>query len=315
MNPPPKQSTPNLELSGMGVYPGRLVQDPEEQTVPTGTPQQLLHLGNSDEQGPSEVRIVGDWQPIHTVFYDGQALTSNGELLYVLDVYPRAATARRHRCRLNHLVGDDQPHAATPNFISTYSLEEEHQGRGSRARADLILLARTNELSTFVTLDYQDHPDGFHRLPQYCQHELTNFLRRIRNAVGPVAWVEVLEYGEENYRLHHHLLMNKGIPISVINQKWTNGTAVTSRLRTLNGIGKKAAYLAKRFDDTAMMRPRWKRYRNSHNLIREQPIRLIGTRYDIESALQENFAQRTTIKEWQSKHSFSAGGYQWDRPI
>jgi hypothetical protein len=109
--------------------------------------------------------------------------------------------------------------------------------------------------------------------------------------------------------------MDQAISNNVIKEKWTNGTAVISRLRTLNSIGKKAAYMAKSFDETLSLRPRWKRYRNSHNLDREQPIRLIGTRYDIESALKEHFAQRTTIKEWQSKHSFSAGGYQWDRLI
>lgn len=314
MNEPPPKGGPRLEQATPGVSPGGLVQPSEIESLPIGTPVDGHHLGNTDDVGPLDVHYVGDWSALVGDSPNAQAVTSDGELLFVLDVYLDAGVARRHRCRTRHLGFTVTRNQATPNFNNIiYSSESE--GRGSRARNDVITLARGNKLSIFATFDYEDQPDNLHKYPSACHEMFGLFLRRLRRTCGTFPWIEVLEYGDENYRLHHHALFPEEIPVILLQDKWPHGLVVVSRLPDTESIGAKASYMAKHFDDDIWHRPEPNRYRIAKAIKRERPLRLIGTRQQIENELRNQLPNQTALKEWTADHPFSSGGYSWNKPV
>jgi hypothetical protein len=294
--------------------PGGLVQRSNAAPSSLPPPEQLLHLGISVELGPFP-EFLGDWVALVGDAPGDPVVTSDGEQLYVLVVYLGAGMAQRHKCRTRDLQSTSSTEQATPNFINNIAHPEEDVGRGPRAKAEIIKLARSNELNLFVSLDYADQPDDLHRYPSACDNMFTLFMRRIRKQTGGVPWIEVMEYGDENYRLHHHVLLPTSIDTDLISAKWTYGTAVCRHLPDLDAIGSVAMYMGKQFNDNQSMRPRRNRYRASRKLDREKPIRLIGTRDEVETALIEMLPEGTNPRGWLSEHPYSAGGYTWNRPI
>ena len=298
----------------IGVCPGGLVQRSNATPSSLSPTEELLHLGLSDELGPFP-EFLGDWVALIGDAPGDPVVTSDGEQLYVLDVYPHAAIAQRHKCRTRHLQSTSSLQQATPNFVHNVFDPEVDVGRGPRAKAELIKLARSNELNLFVTLDYADQPDDLHRYPSACDDMYTLFMRRIRKQTGSFPWIEVMEYGDENYRLHHHALLPDSIDIDLISAKWTYGTAVCKHLPDLDAISSVADYMAEHFTDNPAMRPRRNRYRASKKLYREKPIRYIGTREQVERALKEMLPEDTDLRSWLSEHPYSSGGYIWNREI
>ena len=192
---------------------------------------------------------------------------------------------------------------------------DEDVGRGARARADFYKLARSNELNLFVTLTYEDQPDDLQRYPSSCDEMFTLYIRRLRKKLGSVPWLEVLEYGDENYRLHHHVLFPATVDPTVVSDKWTYGDVVSKTLPDIDAIGRTARYMSKHFLDCERMRPRRNRYRAGRTLYREEPIRVIGTWDDIELELRSRIPEGSDLEPWASQHPYSSGGYTWNRLV
>ena len=314
MNEPPPKFDPDLEHATPGVSPGALVQilDVSIGRIPTQSDFSLFIY--EDELEPP-LEFVGDWIPLVGDHPSDATITADGEQLFILDLYPRAGIAYRQKCRTRHLTGSASDEQATPNFFYNNFDPDEDVGRGARAKADFYKLARSNELNLFVTLTYEDQADDLHRYPSACDGMFTLYIRRVRKKLGSVPWLEVLEYGDENYRLHHHVLFPATVDPSVVSDKWTYGHVVLKTLPDLDAIGKTAGYLSEHFIDSEHMRPRRNRYRAGRTLYRERPIRIIGTREKVEQRLRELLPEGTDIKHWMATHPYSSGGYSWNRPV
>jgi hypothetical protein len=274
-----------------------------------------VHLGNTDELGPLDIRLVGSWSPLISENPGDVVVSTDGEVMYILDVYSDAAIARRHKCRTRHLGRYNGTQLTTPNFNHIMSDPIDRESRGARARNDVITMARSNSLSLFVSLDYEDQPDGRNEYPSGCDEMFGLFLRRLRRSVGPFPWIEVLEIGDVNNRLHHHVLMSDKTDEALIDDKWSFGHSDVKRLNNLDSIGSCAFYMTKTFEKPEVERPRRARYRVARCIYREQPIRLIGSRDEIENEIRRLVPQGVHLKEWHSEHPFSHGGYTWDRPV
>ena len=302
----------SLERSCPGASPGGLVQvsDPHPSRIPT--PVEPDHLEISDDLEPVP-HFVGNWVPLVGDHPGAPVITTDGEQLLVLDFYPQAGIAYRQKCRTRHLTSTVSHEQATPNFTNNNFEPDENVGRGARAKADFYKLARSNELNLFVTLTYEDQPDDLHRYPSACDDMFTLYMRRVRKKLGSVPWLEVLEYGDENYRLHHHVLFPATVDPAVVSEKWTYGHVVQKTLPDTDAIGKTARYMSEHFTDSEQMRPRRNRYRAGRALYRERPLRIIGTREEVEKRLRELLPEGTDIKSWLSGHPYSSGGYSWNR--
>ena len=304
----------SLERSCPGACPGGLVQVSDPHLLRIPTPVEHDHLEISDDLEPIP-HFVGNWVPLVGDQPGAPVITTDGEQLFVLDIYTRAGIANRLKCRTRHLPREAALQRATPNFINNIFAPEDSVGRGSRARSDFIKLARSNDLNIFVTLSYVDQEDDLHRYPSACDDMFTLFIRRIRKYVGSFSWLEVLEYGDESYRLHHHALLPESIGEQVISEKWNFGTTVVKPLPDTEAIGKTASYMSKHFLDPEPMRPRRNRYRAGRRLYREKPIRVIGTWDDIELELRSRIPEGSDLEPWASQHPYSSGGYTWNRLV
>ncbi len=304
----------SLERSCPGACPGGLIQvsDPHRLRIPT--PVDPDHLEIDDELEPP-VEFVGDWIPLVGDHPSDATITAEGDQLFVLDFYPRAGIAHRQKCRTRHLTHNVSDEQATPNFIHNILDPDEDVGRGDRARADFYKLARSNELNLFVTLTYEDQLDDSHRYPSACDDMFTLYVRRVRKKLGSFPWLEVLEYGADNYRLHHHVLFPATVDPEVVSEKWTYGHVVLITLPDIDAIGKTAGYMSEHFTDSEQMRPRRNRYRTGRLLYREKPVRIIGTLDEIEKRLRGLLPEGINFQQWLSQHPYSSGGYSWNREI
>lgn len=102
--------------------------------------------------------------------------------------------------------------------------------------------------------------------------QLENFWKRMRRAYKgagkELKWVAATEY--KNKRIHHHIIINKGVALDEIAKIWGNGILKTSVLDDSGDYRKLAEYLTKETEKTfreagAVQR---KRYSCSRNLIR-----------------------------------------------
>lgn len=313
--PPPQELDPHLEQATPGAYPGGLVQEPKIVNSQIGTPTGAVHLGYIDDLGPTEVHFVGSWTPLVLDEPEGVVVNTDGEVMFVLDVYLNAGVARRHKCRTRHISSTLCSQLATPNFNHIMRYPVDREGRGRRARNDVITLARSNKLSVFVSLDYADMENGQHEDACACDHMFGLFLRRLRRVIRPLSWIEVLEYGVVNGRLHHHVLLSPGVDDDLIHAKWTFGQAVIKHLNDLSAIGKTASYMTEDFEEPEVERPRRSRYRVARNIHRERPIRFIGSRDDLKAELLRHVPRGTKLKAWESTHQHSDGGFTWNQPV
>ena len=139
-----------------------------------------------------------------------------------------------------------------------------------KAIRDLAILLNANFSGgdLHITLTYRgDEPNG-----EEAKRQLNNFWKRLRRAYRGIGkelkWVAATEY--KNKRIHHHIVINKGIAIEEIAKIWGNGILRTSVMDESGDYRKLAEYMIKETEKTfretdAAQR---QRYSCSRNLVR-----------------------------------------------
>ena len=171
--------------------------------------------------------------------------------------------------------------------VAIYPVYTKAKGRGKRckptseiqqrlnqrhAEGKLRLLLHTNftDADLFATLTFDEV-----NLPasaEDAQRLLQNFLRRLKRKYTRLGldakYIYVLEYGQEHYRLHIHLVLTGGITRAELAKLWGLGQVKAAALRfEKDGLTALAKYLTKGGESDE--RPTWKRWSGSRNL--EQP--------------------------------------------
>ena len=129
-------------------------------------------------------------------------------------------------------------------------IQERHNKR--RAERALIRLINTNfsdgDLKIELTYDPDNYPDG--NTYEAALKVLQNFIRRLKRIYKKLGidfkYIANVERGKRSGRLHHHLIIPKGISLDVINDCWKRGIIRSTPLRMgPQGAAGLAKYFAK----------------------------------------------------------------------
>ena len=129
----------------------------------------------------------------------------------------------------------------------------EVQRRLNRRNSErkLIRLLNTNFTNKDIRFDLTYSPENIPESPERAQREMQNFLRRVKrycmhNGLPELKYVAVTECGKRSGRIHHHIVMNGGIDVSVLSEIWGRGYTTAKPLRFDDtGIVGIAKYLIK----------------------------------------------------------------------
>ena len=135
------------------------------------------------------------------------------------------------------------------------------------ARRTFVDFAVANQLSRMFTLTYATEPVA----ASDAVTAFDKFIRRLRRQHPRLVWLHVVQRGEHNHRLHHHLLTTPDLERQFTQQTWARGRKHLRDRATLYGIRRQAGYLCKDFDLPASERIGTRRYRRSRNGISPQP--------------------------------------------
>lgn len=141
---------------------------------------------------------------------------------------------------------------------------------------------RTLQIKLHNNFEPGDHHDVLtHRGPaptvEEAQERLIEFrenLRKEYKKIGlPFKWIMVTEY--KNKRVHHHMVINKGVAIEKIRELWIHGQIHDRRLSESGDWRKLGSYLIKETDKTFRDpdAPSKLRYSCSRNLIMPEVYR------------------------------------------
>lgn len=216
-----------------------------------------------------------DFNIYDLIWSSGQCIDSNGEILYYATISPDAGRAVLQNAQARHF-GPTQSRPPSGNR----SAEFEDRSRGYRDRRFMIDYAVVNSMCCSTTLTYE----GPAPLAHDCAQHFTNWLRRIRRH-GVCPWIEVLEAGEVNGRLHHHVLLPEDLTSTI---EWPHGLAYVDELEDVQSIRRTATYMSNSFFLPADERPRRRRYRRSIRAgINPTVEHFVGTLHQIEQQLEE----------------------------
>lgn len=193
-------------------------------------------------------------------------------------IYREAGRATVHRARqqpetiveptIRHLPVTGRPYQNT---------------RSITARRTFIDFAVANQLSRMFTLTYRTAPNA----PVDALTTFDKFIRRLRRQHPQLVWLQVVERGARNHRLHHHLLTTTDLDHQLTHRTWSQGRVHLADRNTLFGIREQAGYLCKNFDRPASDRIGTRRYRRSRNGISPQPEHHLVTAAELELLLAE----------------------------
>lgn len=149
------------------------------------------------------------------------------------------------------------------------------------AEGKLRRLLHTNFASSdlFVTLTFDDA-----HLPasvEDAQRLLQNFLRRLKRRYAKLEtelkYVYILEKGQENDRLHVHMVVSGGMDEDELAQLWSMGKVSADGLRfDENGLAALAKYFTKGDAENGGKPITWKRWVGSRNLEKPQVVERDG---------------------------------------
>lgn len=120
----------------------------------------------------------------------------------------------------------------------------------AKARRYFRLLAKTNfglnDIHLVLSYDDEHKPESV----EAAEKEVKNFIRRLKrryeNKGLKLKYIYITEEGSTNGRIHHHLLINKGVERDVIEQVWGKGYANSTRIQLEHGgIDGLICYLSK----------------------------------------------------------------------
>ena len=139
--------------------------------------------------------------------------------------------------------------------------------RSITARRSFIDFAVANQLSRMFTLTYRIAPNA----PGDALSTFDKFIRRLRRQHPQLVWLQVVQRGARNHRLHHHLLTTTNLDRQLIQHTWARGRIHLQDRNSFYGIRQQAGYLCKDFELPASERIGPRRYRRSRNGISPQP--------------------------------------------
>jgi len=207
----------------------------------------------------------------------GWCVCATGERLLYVVFRPEAGRASVQNAQLRHL--DPEGSGLSPRGVEFAS--STGQSRDSRSARSVIDFAVTIRLTRHYTLTYADEPDT----PGGGAHEFEKFVRRARRSHGPFPWVQVVERGEDNGRLHHHVLTIDSLARRAVSNLWGNGHVLHSRARTASGIRRMAGYLCKTFRTPPDDRLGAHRYRVSRYGMRPKAYGMVVTEAELQTML------------------------------
>lgn len=132
------------------------------------------------------------------------------------------------------------------------------------AERKLIRLLNTNFTKRDIRFDLTYSDENNPLTAEDAQREMQNFLRRVKryrkkNGLPELKYVAVTEIGKRNGRVHHHIVMNGGIDITVLADIWGKGYTSAKPLQFDEfGIVGIAKYLIKE----PILKKRWCASRN-----------------------------------------------------
>jgi len=177
-------------------------------------------------------------------------------------IYREAGRATIQRTRQQTVT------AVEPNIRHPLVTGRPYQNtRPFTARRKFIDFAVANQLSRMFTLTYRTAPDA----PVDAITTFDKFIRRLRLQHPQLVWLQVVQRGARNHRLHHHLLTTTDLDRRLIQHTWARGRIHLQDRNSFYGIRQQAGYLCKDFELAASERIGTRRYRRSRNGISPQP--------------------------------------------
>ena len=261
---------------------------------PLHTPEASLELGQSDQSDIDRLIscIYDDIKPNITRYFGnniiqlpqemgGWCISDTGERLLYVVFHPEAGRATVQNAQRRHLESVDldvhQGHdvAAYPPSVS--------QSRDLRSARTVIDFAVANHLVRHFILTYAAEPDT----TTTAAHEFEKFIRRTRRKCGQFSWVQVLERGNSNDRLHHHLMAGRGLRSRDVEKLWGHGFVLHKQVRTVTGIRKTAGYLCKTFRTPESDRLGRHRYRVSRHGVRSRARGMVVTEAEYQAIIEQ----------------------------
>ena len=182
----------------------------------------------------------------------------------------------RYECG-DYLDVDIYPvHAKTLNRRKKAKPTSETQQKLNDARAEkkLVRIAnanfKTGDIKVTLTYDKEHHPES----DEEAARQLSTFLRRVKRyraskGLDELKYIVTTEKGKMKGRIHHHLIMNRGLDQQEIYDFWNRQgfTEVAALIFDENGIQTLVDYMLKQAREFEGK----KKYSRSRNLIVPQP--------------------------------------------
>ena len=159
----------------------------------------------------------------------------------------------------------------------TSEIQQRLNQRHAEAKLRRLLHTNFTEADLFVTLTFDDA----HLPPSVedAQKQTQNFLRRLKRRCTGLKYVYILEKGQENGRIHIHMVISGGLDEEDLAVLWGMGKVKAAPLEfNEDGLAALAKYFTKGDTDNGGKPITWKRWVGSRNLekpeVRERDGRL-----------------------------------------
>lgn len=179
--------------------------------------------------------------------------------------------------------------------------------KNSRKRAQRLINANFTNGDYWITLTYTSE-----NLPpdiETAQKDMQNYIRRVnyrrkKEGLPPAKYLYITEQGEKTKRIHHHLIINKGLDADTLEVLWSKGKRNNVRRisEDENGLAGLSQYLTK----DPKGRKRWKSSKNLKKPIESKSysrFKFSRIRRMIEN---QNIIQAELEKEYKGKRFLSA---------
>lgn len=142
-----------------------------------------------------------------------------------------------------------QPGARCKRAKPTSAVQERLNQRNAERK--LIRLLNANFTEEDIRFDLTYSNENYPASPEQAQREVQNFLRRVKRQrakleLPDLKYVYVTEIGQQDGRLHHHIVMSGGMSINLLAKLWGKGYTTAKPLQFDEfGIVGIAVYLIK----------------------------------------------------------------------
>ena len=157
----------------------------------------------------------------------------------------------------------------------TTEIQQRLNQRHAEAKLRRLLHTNFTEADFFVTLTFDDA----HLPPSVedAQQLLQNFLRRLKRRCTGLKYIYILEKGQENGRIHIHMVISGGLDEDDLAALWGMGKVKASLLEfNEDGLAALAKYFTKGEAENGGKPITWKRWVGSRNLEKPEVVERDG---------------------------------------